>query len=29
MNKAWLNGYLTKEQMEHEHPLELEQIEKE
>lgn len=28
MNKAWSKGYLTKEQMEHEHPLELEEIEK-
>ncbi|MGB9697148.1 MAG: formate dehydrogenase subunit gamma [Ignavibacteria bacterium] len=28
MNKAWLSGYLTREQMEHEHPRELEQIEK-
>jgi len=27
MNKAWLTGYLTKEQMEHEHPLELEEVE--
>lgn len=27
MNKAWLTGYLTHEQMKHEHPLELEQIE--
>lgn len=28
MNKAWLKGYLTREQMEHEHPLELEASEK-
>jgi formate dehydrogenase gamma subunit len=28
MNKAWLKGYLTREQMKHEHPLELEQLEK-
>ena len=28
MNKAWSKGYLTREQMEHEHPLELEEIEK-
>jgi cytochrome b subunit of formate dehydrogenase len=28
MNKAWLTGYLTREQMEHEHPLELEAMEK-
>lgn len=27
MNKAWFKGTLTREQMEHEHPLELEQIE--
>ncbi len=27
MNKAWSQGYLTREQMEHEHPLELEEIE--
>jgi cytochrome b subunit of formate dehydrogenase len=27
MNKAWSKGYLTREQMEHEHPLELEKIE--
>jgi len=27
MNKAWLKGYLTKEEMEKEHPLELERIE--
>ncbi|KXK55513.1 MAG: Formate dehydrogenase-like protein cytochrome b subunit [Chlorobi bacterium OLB5] len=26
MNKAWIKGTLTKEQMEHEHPLELEEI---
>ena len=26
MNKAWSKGYLTRHQMEHEHPLELEQI---
>ena len=29
MNKAWMTGILTKEEMEKEHPLELEQIEKE
>ncbi|RPI18487.1 MAG: cytochrome b/b6 domain-containing protein [Ignavibacteriae bacterium] len=29
MNKAWFKGYLTREEMEHEHPLELEEIEKE
>jgi formate dehydrogenase gamma subunit len=29
MNKAWLNGFLTKEEMEKEHPLELEKIESE
>ncbi|MEO8514964.1 MAG: cytochrome b/b6 domain-containing protein [Ignavibacteria bacterium] len=29
MNKAWSKGYLTREQMEHEHPLELEKIENE
>jgi len=28
MNKAWLNGFLTEEQMKHEHPRELEEIEK-
>lgn len=28
MNKAWLTGTLTREEMEHEHPLELEEIEK-
>ena len=28
MNKAWITGYLTREQMEHEHPRELEEIEK-
>jgi len=28
MNKAWLSGFLTKEEMENEHPLELEIIEK-
>lgn len=28
MNKAWSKGYLTREQMEHEHPLELEEIER-
>lgn len=28
MNKAWSKGYLTREQMEHEHPLELEALEK-
>jgi formate dehydrogenase gamma subunit len=27
MNKAWLTGYLTREEMEKEHPLELEEIE--
>ncbi len=27
MNKAWLTGYLTRHQMENEHPLELEKIE--
>ncbi len=27
MNKAWLTGYLTRHQMENEHPLELEEIE--
>ena len=27
MNKAWFKGYMTREQMEHEHPLELEEIE--
>ncbi len=27
MNKAWLSGYLTKEEMEKEHPLELAEIE--
>ncbi len=27
MNKTWLRGYLTKEEMEKEHPLELEEIE--
>lgn len=29
MNKAWFKGTLTREEMEHEHPLELENIEKE
>lgn len=29
MNKAWLSGYLTKEEMEKEHPLELQKIEEE
>jgi formate dehydrogenase gamma subunit len=29
MNKAWLTGYLTRHQMENEHPLELEEMEKE
>ncbi|MBE2218317.1 MAG: cytochrome b/b6 domain-containing protein [Ignavibacteria bacterium] len=29
MNKAWSKGYLTRHQMEHEHPLELEQIDAE
>jgi cytochrome b subunit of formate dehydrogenase len=29
MNKAWYRGYLTREEMELEHPLELEEIEKE
>lgn len=28
MNKAWFTGYLTEEEMEHEHPLELEEIRK-
>ncbi len=28
MNKAWYKGYLSREEMEKEHPLELEQIEK-
>lgn len=28
MNKSWLSGYLSREEMEKEHPLELEQIEK-
>jgi len=28
MNKAWFTGLLTREQMKHEHPLELEEIEK-
>ena len=28
MNKAWSKGYLTREQMEHEHPLELEGLDK-
>jgi formate dehydrogenase gamma subunit len=28
MNKAWSKGYLTREQMEHEHPLELEELDK-
>lgn len=28
MNKAWSKGYLTREQMEHEHPLELEELER-
>lgn len=28
MNKAWFTGYLTREEMELEHPLELEEIEK-
>jgi cytochrome b subunit of formate dehydrogenase len=27
MNKAWFTGYLTRHQMENEHPLELEEIE--
>lgn len=26
MNKAWVSGFLTRKQMEHEHPLELEKI---
>lgn len=26
MNKAWLSGFLTKEEMEHEHPLELQRM---
>jgi formate dehydrogenase gamma subunit len=29
MSKVWIKGYLTREEMEHEHPLELEQIEEE
>jgi cytochrome b subunit of formate dehydrogenase len=29
MNKAWFKGTLSREEMEHEHPLELEEIEKE
>ncbi len=28
MNKAWFTGYLTEEEMEKEHPLELEEIKK-
>lgn len=28
MNKAWSKGYLTREQMKHEHPLELEELER-
>ena len=28
MNKAWITGQLTREQMEHEHPRELEELEK-
>jgi len=28
MNKAWVSGFLTEEQMKHEHPRELEEIEK-
>jgi formate dehydrogenase gamma subunit len=28
MNKAWFTGYLTEEEMKHEHPLELEEIRK-
>lgn len=28
MNKAWSKGYLTREQMEHEHPLELEELDR-
>jgi len=27
MNKAWISGFLTRKQMEHEHPLELEKLE--
>ena len=27
MNKAWMTGYLTRHQMENEHPLELEEME--
>lgn len=27
MNKAWISGFLTRRQMEHEHPLELENLE--
>jgi cytochrome b subunit of formate dehydrogenase len=29
INKAFITGYLTREEMEHEHPLELEAIEQE
>ena len=29
MNKAWITGHLTEEEMKHEHPLELEELEKE
>lgn len=28
MNKAWSKGYLTRQQMEHEHPLELEELDR-
>ncbi len=28
MNRAWSKGYLTRQQMEHEHPLELEELDK-
>jgi hypothetical protein len=28
LNKAFITGYLTREEMEHEHPLELEELEK-
>lgn len=28
MNQAWSKGYLTREQMEHEHPLELEELDR-
>jgi hypothetical protein len=29
MNKAWFSGLMTKEEMEHEHPLQLEEMEEE